>query len=83
MGYQITCATKDYRGVVQTIGGPAGSWTREQAVSHIKAYGVGWFYVQQPGTRPTEVHIYDGIFLRTDPDGDSRNNLDNLMACAR
>lgn len=79
---QITCSDRDNNGVIQAIGNAGRTWSRPDAVRLIKT-GSESFYVQQPGTRPSDVHVYADYYLRTDPDGDARNNLDNLVACRR
>ena len=80
MAHQITCSDRDRNGVVQSIGNRSRTWSRPEAVRLITSR-LGSFYVQQPGTRPSDIHVYAGQYLRTDPDGDPRNNLDNLSAC--
>ncbi|MCB9833787.1 MAG: DUF3892 domain-containing protein [Planctomycetes bacterium] len=80
MRHQISCADKDRNGVIQGIGNRNRTWTRLEAVRLIRS-GTASFFVQRPGTRPTDIHVYADQYLRTDPDGDSRNNLDDLGGC--
>ncbi|MBN4071844.1 DUF3892 domain-containing protein [bacterium AH-315-F18] len=80
MEHQITCATRDSSGVVQKIGNSSQNWARLTAVNLINS-GTR-FFVHEPGTEEAEIRVFDTNFLRTDPDGDLRNNLDELSACA-
>ncbi len=78
---EVKCATKDFDGVVQTIGGPLwGKHTRQAAVQNI-LNGTHSYYVSQPNGSFVDIHVYKDRFLRTDPDKHASNNLDNLGFC--
>jgi len=60
-----------------------GEASRRTAIQHIED-GTHSYYVQQPGTARTDIHVVKGLtrkYLRSDPDPNSKNNLDNLPNC--
>ena len=49
---------------------------KSEAVSHIRNR-THTYYVQEPGTQRADVHVTSAGHLRTDPDGDPKNNLED------
>lgn len=80
---RVTKSGKDTDGDITKLCNPGAEWSpvsKADAVRHI-SNKIHTYYVQQPGTKRTDIHVYDGKHLRTDPDGDDENNLDNLPDC--
>ncbi|GIX15880.1 MAG: hypothetical protein KatS3mg119_0066 [Rhodothalassiaceae bacterium] len=82
---RVTCANHDRYGDITHIGNPHdwGIVTKDEAIYHIEN-DIYRCYVQAPGTSPTYIEVVNGPtgkYLRTEPDGDPRNNLDNLPEC--
>ncbi|MBW3662729.1 MAG: DUF3892 domain-containing protein [Actinobacteria bacterium] len=83
---RVTQTKKDKDGDILALCNPDQYWSPRSKASAIADIDDGdhTYYVQQPGTDRTDIHVVDdgdGPYLRTDPDGDARNNLDNLPDC--
>ena len=90
--YQVTCVTKPNRYSqyehITHLGGPAGGgWVLPTAqIINLIDSGTDTFYTWDGRNRANiyvRVNPRTGLkFVQTDADGDSRNNLLNLEACA-
>ena len=80
---RVTHVEKDENGVIQSLSGP--SWSDLSVDEVIGDIGseTHQYYVQGPRGNQAGVHVVDGSHgphLRTDPDGTSANNLDDLTS---
>ena len=79
MGYHVKRTGKDQYGDILRLCGDGFTVSREDA---IRAIGRGQtYFVQQPGTRRAQIIVVTGRYLRTTPDSETANNLDNLPDC--
>lgn len=82
---KVTHTGKDSDGDITKLCNQAvwGNATKAAAIQHIES-GTHSYYVQQPGTARADIHVVNGPtgkYLRSDPDPNSNNNLDNLPDC--
>ncbi len=82
---RVTASGKDRDGDITKLCNHSswGSVLKASAIQHIET-GMYRYYVQQPGTARVDVHVVNGPtgkYLRSDPDPNSINNLDNLPDC--
>ena len=82
---RVTQTQKNSEGDILGLCNPGESWSprsKADAISDIDNR-VHTYYVNAAGAR-TDIHVVndpDGKYLRTDADGSSPNNLDNLPDC--
>ncbi len=83
---KVTQSGKDKDGDITELCNPSETWSpraKADAIADIEN-DTHRYYVQQPGTSRTYVHVVNGPtgkFLRTDPDDQQGNNLDSLPDC--
>ncbi len=84
---QVTKTGKDSDGDITALCNPSEYWSpraKADAISDIESNEHS-YYVIASGLREVDVHVVDdpskGKYLRTDSDGTSRNNLDDLPDC--
>ena len=76
MSRNITRTVKDEEGDIIAIGGAWGQEFVQVAIGQIES-GEKEYRIGDTGVHP--VHRVDGVsYLRSDPDGNTGNNLDNL-----
>lgn len=83
---KVTRSGKDSDGDITALCNAIEPWSPRAKADAIRDIELGLhsYYVQQPGTAPALVLVVerDGEkHLRTQADGDPRNNLDNLPDC--
>ena len=74
---------KDPDGDITRLCGDWGSATKAQAISHIEGR-IHTYYVQDHLARRADVQVVSGPtgkYLRTDPNSNCSDNLDNLPNC--
>ena len=82
----VTQTKKDSYGDILALCNPAESWSPRQkagAISDIE-HSIHSYFVRWTDGATTSVHVVDGPhgkYLRTDKDGTTRNNLDDLPEC--
>jgi hypothetical protein len=82
---RVTQTGKDTDGDITKLCNPNQDWSprsKSSAISDIENKQ-HTYYVNESGNR-TDVHVVNGPngkYLRTDPDPNSKNNLDNLPDC--
>ena len=80
---RVTSTGKDSDGDITRLCGNWGSVTKAQAISDIEGR-VQTYYVQDYLGRRADVLVVNGPtgkYLRTDPNSDCSDNLDNLPDC--
>ncbi|WP_367575766.1 DUF3892 domain-containing protein [Microbacterium algihabitans] len=81
--YAVTCATKNAQGDVVSIGGSWGSYEKATAIYYIQI-GLHSFYVPLTNGSVAQIEVVNGPtgpYLRTNWDGTTKNNLDDLKMC--
>lgn len=79
---QVTRTGKNDDGDITSLCGGWGEASKAQAIRDIEL-GVHRYYVGS-GTNRTDIHVVndpDGKYLRTDPNGKAKDNLDDLPDC--
>lgn len=80
---RVTKTGKDRDGDITRLCGTWGTAAKHQAISHIENH-THRYYVQDNLGRRADVHVVagpTGKYLRTDPNSNSSDNLDNLPNC--
>lgn len=80
---RVTRTGKDRDGDITKLCGPTWSASKSQAIRHIER-GINSYYVQDRYGRTADVHVVKGStgkYLRTDPNSNCSDNLDNLPDC--
>ncbi|MDZ7734528.1 MAG: DUF3892 domain-containing protein [Acidimicrobiia bacterium] len=80
---EVTCTCKDDEGDILCLGGAFGQVDKDDAIEEIES-GTNRYWVPGKGGGKVDVHVVPGHkppYLRTDPDGDPENNLDELPDC--
>ncbi len=81
----VTHSGKDEDGDITKLCNPGQQWSpraRQGAIADIET-GIHTYYVQSSRGR-SDIHVVigpTGKYLRTDPDGEAGNNLDELPNC--
>ena len=84
---EVTKTGKDDDNDITSLCFSGAAWSPRSRADAVKDIDNGHhkYYVQQPGTAKAYVHTFmhktKGKCLRTDPDCDEANNLDNLRDC--
>lgn len=82
MKRRVICVKKDRDGDITHVGNPSQHWSPrslQDVINDIK-YGRYSYYVSVGGYN-VDIHVVDNRYLRTNPDGKGRNNLDDLPNC--
>ena len=83
---RVTRSGKDKDGDITKLCSPAEYWSpvsKAEAISHIESR-MHRYYVQDRYGNRSDIHVVNGPsgkYLRTDPNGRSTDNLDNLPDC--
>ena len=80
---RVTGTGKDGDGDITSLCGSWGSASKASAISDIEG-GVHTYYVQDARYRRADVQVVQGTtgkYLRSDPNSDCSDNLDNLPDC--
>lgn len=84
---KVIKSRKDNDGDITALCNANYSWSprlKADAINDIEN-NIHTYYVQQPGTSRSDIQVVNdrvkGKYLRTDPDGEADNNLDNLPDC--
>jgi hypothetical protein len=83
--YRVVCVEKDEDDNIAAVGTGTNSnkatqrWTVAQVRSRIQAGDR--FYTEDSDGNQADVELYGDKWIRTDPDAEADNNLDNLRAC--
>lgn len=75
---------KDHVGDITSLCGDWGKVTKATAISEISSLTGNSYYVQDANGRRANVQVVrgpTGLYLRSDPDSTSSDNLDNLPDC--
>jgi hypothetical protein len=82
--HQIVCVEKDERIIAVGTGTDSDKATKRWTVAEVRAQiklGVRFYTVSPSTGKEADVELYGTDMIRTDPDGDEDNNLDDLRAC--
>ena len=83
---QVTRSGKDKDGDITQLCNPVEYWSpreKDEAIDDIEK-GLYAYYVKDSEGKRSDIHVVDGEtgkYLRTDPNGESEDNLDNLPDC--
>ncbi|MCK5779217.1 MAG: DUF3892 domain-containing protein [Rhodospirillales bacterium] len=84
---KVTKSRKDNDGDITALCNDGQWWsprTKADAINDIES-NTHSYYVQQPATSRSDIQVVNdrvkGKYLRTGPDGEPDNNLDNLPDC--
>lgn len=86
IGRRVKKTRKDNDGDITHLCNPGSFWSpkkKSSAISEIEN-GTCGYYVQDAQGRKADVHVVNGPngkYLRTDPNSNCRDNLDNLPNC--
>ena len=86
MRRRVTATKKDRQGDITGLCNHSESWSprfKADAIADIES-GLHEYYVLWPDYKETDIHVVTtqyGKYLRTDRDGTTRNNLDDLPDC--
>ena len=82
----VTCVKRDSDGDTTHLGNNGAPWSpraKKDAIHDIEN-GVHQYYARDAKGNEAEIHVVndpDGKYLRTNPDGKGKNNLDSLPEC--
>jgi hypothetical protein len=79
---QVTSTGKDSQGDITKLCGSWGECSKADAISDIDS-GTNTYFVQESGTTRVDIIVVNDNprYLRSTPDPESSNNLDNLPDC--